>query len=40
MGHRVVRNRQGDAHSIRVDPQTGELIGAADKRIHGKAAGY
>jgi gamma-glutamyltranspeptidase/glutathione hydrolase len=30
---------QGDAHSIWIDPQTGERIGAADKRISGKAAG-
>jgi len=30
---------QGDAHSIWIDPATGERIGAADKRISGKAAG-
>ncbi len=40
-GHRVVANRsQGDAHSIRVNPQTGGYVGAADKRLSGKAAGY
>jgi gamma-glutamyltranspeptidase/glutathione hydrolase len=41
-GH-VVRpssSSQGDAHSILIDPQTGELIGAADKRENGCAAGY
>ncbi len=31
---------QGDAHSIGVNPETGELTGAADRRIAGKAAGY
>lgn len=40
LGHRLVRARQGDAHTIMVDRQTGERIGAADKRIHGKAAGH
>jgi gamma-glutamyltranspeptidase / glutathione hydrolase len=40
MGHHVYRGRQGDAHSIMVDPRTGAYIGAADKRISGKAAGY
>ena len=32
--------RQGDAHSIWVDPKTGEYVGAEDRRIDGKAAGY
>ena len=40
LGHVVVGNRQGDAHSIRVDPRTGIFHGAADKRISGKASGY
>ncbi len=42
MGHtvRVASDTQGDAHSIFVDPRTGELIGAADKREDGSAAGY
>jgi len=40
MGHRITRARQGDAHSIRVDPKTGAYYGAADRRISGKAAGY
>jgi gamma-glutamyltranspeptidase/glutathione hydrolase len=31
--------QQGDAHSIWIDPKTGELTGAADRRIQGKAAG-
>lgn len=41
LGHTVVdAKRQGDAHSIWVNPQTGEYVGAADDRISGKAAGY
>jgi gamma-glutamyltranspeptidase/glutathione hydrolase len=40
MGHRVQGARQGDAHSIRVDPRTGRYLGAADRRISGKASGY
>jgi gamma-glutamyltranspeptidase/glutathione hydrolase len=40
LGHKVKWQKQGDAHSIWVDPKTGELHGAADKRIDGKAAGY
>jgi gamma-glutamyltranspeptidase/glutathione hydrolase len=40
MGHTVVGTRQGDAHSIWVDPKTGRYFGAADRRIDGKAAGY
>jgi len=40
MGHRVYGTRQGDAHSIWVDPRTGTYFGAADRRISGKAAGY
>jgi gamma-glutamyltranspeptidase/glutathione hydrolase len=31
--------RQGDGHSIAIDPKTGLRIGAADKRIDGKAVG-
>src|SRR5262249_60620691 len=38
LGHRVEPSRrQGDAHSIRVDPQTGAYLGAADRRLSGKA---
>jgi gamma-glutamyltranspeptidase/glutathione hydrolase len=42
MGHtvRVSKDEQGDAHSILIDPQMGELIGVADKREDGSAAGY
>jgi gamma-glutamyltranspeptidase/glutathione hydrolase len=40
MGHSVGGTRQGDAHSIWVDPHTGRYHGAADHRIAGKAAGY
>ncbi len=40
MGHKVISTRQGDAHTIYVDPRTGVYRGAADGRIDGKAAGY
>jgi gamma-glutamyltranspeptidase/glutathione hydrolase len=40
MGHTVRGERQGDAHSIWVDPKSGQYQGAADHRISGKAAGY
>lgn len=40
MGHTVSGGRQGDAHSIWVDPKTGRYVGAEDRRINGKAAGY
>lgn len=41
MGHRVQKEgSQGDAHTIAVDSKSGELIGVADKREDGKAAGY
>jgi gamma-glutamyltranspeptidase/glutathione hydrolase len=40
MGHRVEATRQGDAHSIWVEPATGWYVGAADRRIAGSAAGY
>ncbi|MBL8793121.1 MAG: gamma-glutamyltransferase [Planctomycetia bacterium] len=40
MGHTIVGSRQGDAHSIWIDPRTGRFHGAADRRISGKAAGY
>jgi len=42
MGHRVLEERddQGDGHSIQIDPATGEVIGAADKREDGCAAGF
>ena len=39
MGHTLTETRQGDAHSIRVDPKTGLFQGAADKRLNGKAKG-
>ena len=40
MGHRFeTAPRLGDAHSIWVDPETGEQHGAADVRIRGHAAG-
>jgi len=37
MGHTVTGHRQGDAHTIWIDPKTGLITGAADKRIDGKA---
>ena len=40
LGHTVRTHKQGDAHSIWIDPKTGVYHGAADKRINGKAAGY
>jgi len=40
LGHRAAFAKQGDAHSIWIDPKTGTYNGAADKRIIGKAAGY
>ena len=41
MGHTIAPPaHQGDAHTIWIDPATGELTGAADRRIAGKAAGY
>jgi gamma-glutamyltranspeptidase/glutathione hydrolase len=41
LGHKVrVLASQGDAHSIWIDPKTGDYHGAADKRINGKPAGY
>jgi gamma-glutamyltranspeptidase/glutathione hydrolase len=40
MGHTFSATRQGDAHSIWVDPKTGTYIGAEDRRISGKVAGF
>ena len=40
MGHQVHAQKQGDAHSIWIDPKTGTYHGAADARIMGKALGY
>ena len=41
MGHTVAFSKtQGDAHSIWINPKTGGYVGAADKRLSGKAAGY
>jgi gamma-glutamyltranspeptidase/glutathione hydrolase len=40
LGHSVSGSRQGDAHSIWVDPKTGKMIGAEDHRIDGKLAGF
>jgi gamma-glutamyltranspeptidase/glutathione hydrolase len=38
MGHAVGSGRQGDAHSIRLDPASGKRTAAADKRLDGRAA--
>jgi gamma-glutamyltranspeptidase/glutathione hydrolase len=40
MGHRVSGGRQGDAHTILVDPKSGRYVGAEDHRIGGGLAGY
>jgi gamma-glutamyltranspeptidase/glutathione hydrolase len=40
MGHTISGTHQGDAHTIYVDPHTGKYIGAADRRIDGKASGF
>jgi gamma-glutamyltranspeptidase/glutathione hydrolase len=43
MGHRMEKSsrwRQGDAHSILIDPKTGLYYGAADSRSKGSAIGY
>ena len=41
LGHTVLhRARQGSAHSIQVDPETGQFIGVADWRRGGAAAGW
>ncbi len=41
LGHNVgTEPSQGDAHTIQIDPKTGEYRGAADHRLSGKAAGY
>jgi gamma-glutamyltranspeptidase/glutathione hydrolase len=43
MGHMIKEPssvRQGDAHSILIDPKTGLYYGAADKRRQGSAIGY
>jgi gamma-glutamyltranspeptidase/glutathione hydrolase len=40
MGHRVGAARQGDAHSIWINPRTGGYVGAADKRLSGKVSGW
>jgi gamma-glutamyltranspeptidase/glutathione hydrolase len=40
MGHKVVAGRQGDAHTIFVDPKAGAYLGAEDRRVDGKVAEY
>jgi gamma-glutamyltranspeptidase/glutathione hydrolase len=42
MGHRIKSKpvRQGDAHTIFIDPRTGTYWGEADRRRDGSAAGY
>jgi gamma-glutamyltranspeptidase/glutathione hydrolase len=40
IGHAVTKSRQGDGHTIVIDPKTGTMHGAADRRLDGKAAGY
>jgi gamma-glutamyltranspeptidase/glutathione hydrolase len=38
-GHTLTKSRQGDGHTIVIDPQTGVRTGAADKRLDGSAKG-
>jgi gamma-glutamyltranspeptidase / glutathione hydrolase len=38
MGHQIDQGRQGDAHSIWIDPKTRQPMGAADRRISGKVS--
>jgi gamma-glutamyltranspeptidase/glutathione hydrolase len=40
LGHSVRCTRQGDAHSIWLNPKTGRYEGAADRRINGKVSGF
>jgi gamma-glutamyltranspeptidase/glutathione hydrolase len=40
MGHTVRKQRQGDGHTIVIDPKTGEFYGAADRRRDGNAVGW
>ncbi len=40
MGHDVRGGRQGDAHTIWIDPKTGLYYGAEDRRLSGKTAGF
>jgi gamma-glutamyltranspeptidase/glutathione hydrolase len=40
LGHKTRGTRQGDAHTIYVDPATGRFVPAEDRRLEGKAAGY
>jgi gamma-glutamyltranspeptidase/glutathione hydrolase len=40
MGHTFTGTRQGDAHTVYVDPKTGAVKAAEDRRIMGKAAGF
>lgn len=42
LGHRLTDRpmKQGDAHTIWIDPAGGELLAAPDRRISGSASGY
>lgn len=40
MGHTIRSTRQGDAHTIWVDPKTGLFYPAEDRRLDGRAGGY
>ena len=41
LGHSVsMRGRQGDGHSIMVDPETGYRLGGPDSRSNGSAFGH
>jgi gamma-glutamyltranspeptidase/glutathione hydrolase len=42
LGHEIVPSResQGDAHTLSIDPRTGEITAAPDRRVSGGAAGH
>lgn len=41
MGYALeARSTQGDAHTILIDPVTGEILAAEDRRVSGKASAY
>jgi gamma-glutamyltranspeptidase/glutathione hydrolase len=39
LGHTISSHRQGDAHTIWIDPKSGLRVGVADRRIDGTAIG-
>ena len=39
-GHAISQARQGDAHSILIDPKSGKRTAGVDRRIEGGVSGY